>query len=303
MNNKQKNISVGVVLLFITILAGLFIGKQYFTSKALTKNHNNTSTQESIETSAIKNENIETEATNVSPGSLVGNPNLKYNDKGLPIVMYHSIGYEQGNTARVTKENFRKQMQYLKDNDYVTLTLDDAYGFFINNKPVPEKSLVITFDDGYVDNYTEAFPILKEFGFTATIFIITDLVDKDPSYMTAMQLKELQANNIHIESHTVYHEHLGELTYEKTVKTLKESKAFLEKTLSKEIKYFAYPYGEYSKETLKAVNEVGYSLAVTTDGRWSDKTDGILTLDRVFISGAANLDVFIDRITNNNYEF
>jgi peptidoglycan/xylan/chitin deacetylase (PgdA/CDA1 family) len=303
MNTKRKNISILVVLLFITMSVGTSISKQYNAQKALTVNSNEIETEKAKESVAIVKPEDENKIENIEPSAMVKDLDLKHNDKGIPIVMYHSIGYEEGNPARVTKENFREQMKYLKDNDYITLTLNDAYDFFVNNKPVPEKSIVITFDDGYVDNYIDAFPILKEFGFKATIFVITDLVDKDPSYMTSSQLKEMQANEIDIESHTVYHEHLKELSYEKVVQTLKKSKDFLEQTLNKQIKYLAYPYGEYSKETLKAVAEVGYTLAVTTDGRWSDKADGILTLDRVFISGAAKLDVFIERITNINYKF
>ena len=308
MYNKRKNISIVLVLLFITIVAGVFIGKKYYSQKSLTVNINKIATEKSKETVDVENKIIEkpevvTKIESVESTTVVRDINLKYNDKGIPIVMYHSIGYEKGNIARVTKENFKEQMKYLKDNGYATLTLNDAYDFFINNKPVPEKSIVLTFDDGYMDNYVEALPILKEFGLKATIFVITDLVDKDPNYMTISQLKEMQSQGIEIESHTVYHEHLKQLSYEKQVTTLKGSKEFLEKVLNKKIKYVAYPYGEYSQETLKVVQEVGYTLAVTTAGRWSDKADGILTLDRVFISGAASLDTFIERITNFNYDF
>ena len=247
---------------------------------------------------AIQNKAEATEAI-----TSISKLNLKHNDKGLPVLMYHSIGYEKGNTVRLPKEKFKEQMHYLKDNDYVTLSLNEAYDFFVSNKPIPEKALVLTFDDGYLDNYTEAFPILKELNFKATIFVITDLIDKTPGYLNIEQLKELQANEIDIQSHTVHHEHLKQLSYDTQMKTLKDSKDFLQKTLSKKIQYLAYPYGEYSEATLKAVKESGYKMAFSTAGRWSDKTDGILTLDRVFISGNASLDVFIERITNANYEF
>jgi peptidoglycan/xylan/chitin deacetylase (PgdA/CDA1 family) len=235
--------------------------------------------------------------------TLVDDIKNKHNDKGIPVLMYHAIGYEAGNTARLPKENFKKQMKYLKNNGYVTLTLDEAYDFFAKNKPVPEKSVVLTFDDGYVDNYLEALPILKEFGFKATIFVITDAVDKSKNYMNVEQLKKMEASGMDIQSHTSHHKNFKELSYNEQLETLKRSKNFLEKSLNKRIKYFAYPYGEYSKESLKAVKEAGYTMAFATAGRWSDKSDGILTLDRVFISGSANLDVFINRISNPNYKF
>jgi peptidoglycan/xylan/chitin deacetylase (PgdA/CDA1 family) len=308
-NTKEKNSPIIVIyLLCIVIVAWYFIDRAYYPHNSLTEKNNKIITDKPKTVEVVKNEyqlkqEIQTKPEETKPSIVVNNLNVKHNDKGIPIVMYHSIGYEKGNTARVTKENFKEQMKYLRDNGYVTLTLNDAYGFFIDNKPVPEKSIVLTFDDGYVDNYVEALPILKEFQLKATIFVITSLVDKVPDYMSSKQLKEMQDNGMDIESHTANHEHLKELTYEKQVVTLQSSKDFLEKILNKEVQHLAYPFGEYSKETLKAVSQVGYKLAVTTYGRWSDKADGILTLDRVFISGAASLDVFIERITNPNYKF
>lgn len=309
MNHKRKMMIIVVVFLVcMFVVTGYFIGKNYNQQSQLTqKNENmikdNTKTTKVLENESPNQQDNKNIIPNEEDSALVEKSNLKHNDKGIPVLMYHAIGYEKGNTARVPKEKFKAQMKYLKDNSYSTLTLDEAYDFFINNKPVPEKAVVLTFDDGYVDNYSEALPILTEFGFKATIFVITDVVDKNPGYMNLEQLKEMQASGMDIQSHTVYHDNLLKLSYEKQVETLKESKGFLESALSKKIQYFAYPYGVYSKETITAVKEAGYTMAFTTAGRWSDKVDGILTLDRVFISGAANLDVFIERITNPNYKF
>jgi peptidoglycan/xylan/chitin deacetylase (PgdA/CDA1 family) len=309
MKNKRKKISIVVIFLIcMAMFVGYFIRKQHYAHSSSTKRNaivsdDKTKTSQVFKNEPVKKQELENKMKNAVASTSANNLKLKHNDKGLPILMYHAIGYEEGNTAKIPKEKFKEQMKYLKDNGYETLTLDEAYAFFINNKPVPEKSIVLTFDDGYVDNYVEALPILKELGFKATIFMITDLVDKTPGYMNLQQLKEMQAEGMDIQSHTLYHEHLKQLSYEKQVKTLKESKEFLEKSLNKKIQYLAYPYGEYSEETLKIVKEVGYTMALSTNGRWSDKADGILTLDRVFISGAANLDVFIERISNPNYKF
>ncbi|MBU3142926.1 polysaccharide deacetylase family protein [Clostridium sp. CF012] len=285
----------------MSVVFGYFIGRQNYDNSKLTQKNNsitgnNTKIVEVVENKTLKQQYSQNK-------TVAKKITLKHNNKGIPVLMYHAIGYEKGNTARIPKEKFKAQMKYLKDNGYSTLTLDEAYDFFKTNKPVPQKSVVLTFDDGYVDNFLEALPILKEFGFKATYFIITNVVDKSPGYMSLEQLKAMQANKMDIQSHTAKHEHLAKLSYEEQVKTLKESKAFLEKSLGKKVQYIAYPYGEYSKETLTAVKKAGYTMAFTTGGRWSDKADGILTLDRVFISGAASLDVFIERITNPNYKF
>lgn len=230
------------------------------------------------------------------------NGNLKFNNEGIPILMYHSVKYEKDNPVRIAKEKFREQMKYLKDNGYTTLTLDEAYAFFQSNTPVPIKSVVLTFDDGYIDNYTTAYPILKEYGFKATIFVITGYIGKG-EYLTETQIKELDEYGMDIQSHTVNHENLSELSYDKQLGTLKESKVTLESILNKEIKYIAYPYGKYNKDTVKAAETAGYKLALTTDGKWSDKTDGIFTLDRVYISGFINIDAFKNRISNPEYSF
>jgi peptidoglycan/xylan/chitin deacetylase (PgdA/CDA1 family) len=308
MNDKRKIIVMVVVVLgFISMVSGYFIGRQHYQKKALTEKNikivDDINTTEILKDEAQRTQKNEYETENIDAVTLVDEIKSKHNDKGIPVLMYHAIGYEAGNTARVPKENFIKQMKYLKNNGYVTLTLDEAYDFFVKNKPIPEKSVVLTFDDGYVDNYVEAMPILKKFGFKATIFVITGAVNKSKNYMNVEQLKEMEASGMDIQGHTVHHKNLKELSYAIQLQTLKESKDFLEKSLNKRIKYFAYPYGEYSKETLKAVKEAGYTMAFATAGRWSDKADGILTLDRVFISGSANLDVFIDRISNSNYKF
>lgn len=226
---------------------------------------------------------------------------LIYNDKRIPVLMYHSIDYEKGNELRLPKENFREQMKYLKDNGYTTLSLDELYNFLVHNKPVPEKSIVITLDDGYVDNYENAYPIIKEFGFKAAIFDVTSNIDKNPKTITSKQIKEMSENGITISSHTVNHDQLDILSYEKQLETMKKSKEDLEKILGKKVNYIAYPYGKWNKNTLKAAKEAGYTMAFTTDGSWSGKDDGIYGLNRVYISGAKGMDDFKYRITNPNY--
>lgn len=227
---------------------------------------------------------------------------LKYNDKGIPVIMYHSIKYEKNNPVRLSKDIFESEMKYLKDNKYTTLTLDELYTFFQNNTPVPKKSVVLTFDDGYKDNFETAYPILKKYGFKATVFVITNCIGTG-EYLTLPQLKELDKNGFDVESHTANHETLSELSYDKQYDTVSNSKEKLEKLLNKKVKYIAYPCGKYNKNTINAVENAGYKLALTTDGRWSDKSDGIYTLDRVFISGFHNMDTFKERISNPNYSF
>ena len=107
---------------------------------------------------------------------------------------------------------------------------------------------------------------------------------------------------IDIESHTVNHDNLKMLSKDKQLKTLIQSKKYLEKTLNKKINFFAYPNGGYNKSAIEAVKAAGYTMAFTTDRSWSSKNDGILTLHRVDISSSRNMKSFKSRISNANYK-
>ncbi|KZL89993.1 polysaccharide deacetylase family protein [Clostridium magnum] len=301
MQNKHRKLAVIVSILFIL---GLITFDLVNSFKAESKNQRLVS--ESLNDIQKDKSVKEVYLNNVKYNNTIKErefkgENLKYNDKSVPVLMYHSIDYEKGNELRVPKGAFREQMSYLKQNGYTTLTLDELYDFFINNKPVPNKSIVITFDDGYKDNFENAYPVLKEFGFNATIFIITSTVDANKNYLTSPQIKELEENGIDIESHTVKHEQLDKLTYAEQLTTLKNSREYIEKLLGKQKKYTAYPFGKWNDDTIKAVKEAGYSMVFTTESGWGNKSQGIYELHRVYVSANCNLKEFERRITDASY--
>ncbi|MBU3180176.1 polysaccharide deacetylase family protein [Clostridium psychrophilum] len=231
------------------------------------------------------------------------NLSFKYNNESVPVLMYHSIGTSKLNPYVVSTARLNLDMKYLKDNGFTTLSTDELYDFMVKNKPLPKKSVLITFDDCYEDNYTNAFPILKKYNFKATIFVITGFLDKGKQFLTSTQLKEMQKNGIDIESHTNLHQKLGTYTYASQLKILKTSKEYLEKTLHKNVKYISYPHGSYNLDTLKAVNAAGYKMAFTTNGRWTSISNGILSLNRVFISGFHHSNSFKTRVNHSWYLF
>lgn len=301
MQNKHRKLAVIVSILFIL---GLITFDLVNSFKAESKNQRLVS--ESLNDTQKYKSVKEVDLNNVKYNNIIKErefkgENLKYNDKSVPVLMYHSIDYEKGNELRVPKGAFREQMSYLKQNGYTTLTLDELYDFFINNKPVPNKSIVITFDDGYKDNFENAYPVLKEFGFNATIFVITSTVDANKNYLTSPQIKELEENGIDIESHTVKHEQLDKLTYAEQLTTLKNSREYIEKLLGKQKKYTAYPFGKWNDDTIKAVKEAGYSMVFTTESGWGNKSQGIYELHRVYVSSNCNLKEFERRITDASY--
>lgn len=219
-------------------------------------------------------------------------PRNNQNIKRVPVLMYHSIDYEKGNELRIPKEKFREQMKYLKDNNFNTLSLDEFYSYIISGDGFPEKPIVITLDDGYRDNYTNAYPVLKEFGQNAVVFMITSTIDTSDSYLSSEQIRDMDSNGINIESHTVNHPMLNQLTYNKQVTELKESKRVLENLLGRETKYIAFPYGRFNNDTLKAAQEAGYKMAFSTQYGLAEKNNGIYKLHRIYISNNYDIEQF-----------
>ncbi|AZV55240.1 polysaccharide deacetylase family protein [Clostridium sp. AWRP] len=296
---KNKNIK-GLIALGLLIFFIIGVHSVYKTKLVSSNDQKKVDNKSNVKSDKKNQTNIK-KVLRVKDREFTGN-NLKYNSESIPILYYHSIDYEKGNELRVPKEKFREQMKYLKDNGYTTLTLNELYNFLAYNKPVPNKSVVITLDDGYKDNYENAFPILKEFGFKATVFMITSSVNNEKDFLTSSELKQMDSYGMDIESHTVNHDKLDRLTYDKQIQTLKDSKEFLEKLLNKKIKYIAYPYGKWNESAIKALKTEGYSMAFTTAGGWTNKDQGIYTLHRVYVSEKYGMNEFKRRLTNGNYE-
>ncbi len=188
----------------------------------------------------------------------------------VPIMTYHHVNnVDPKRQDTVSPERFDWHMAYLEKHHFNVLPLSTLVQIINQGKPLPRKSVVITFDDGYADNYQYAFPILKKYGFPATIFVITDVVNTD-GYLTTAQMKEMSAYGIDIGSHTRGHPYLPELSSEDQKNEIHESKSRLEKELGVPVKYFAYPSGGFTEQIKRFVREAGYAGACTTN-RGSDR--------------------------------
>lgn len=211
---------------------------------------------------------------------------------GVPVLYYHSVDSSEANEVIISPEKLREELNFIKDSGYTTLTMSELNDYILNNSPIPEKSIVITFDDGYADNYANAFPILKELDIKATIFVISNFTDKDGYYMTSQQIKEMSDYGIDIQSHTASHAHLNQLTYEEQLNELKTSKEKLESITEKPVISIAYPFGDYDDNTILASKEAGYSLSFNTNRGLSDRNDNPLTLNRIYVSSAYSIEQF-----------
>lgn len=190
----------------------------------------------------------------------------------VPILMYHRVddmlipgdSFSPGLTVAVPK--FDAEMAYLKNNGYQTVGLTELYQALYENKPLPPKTVIITFDDGYADNYLYAFPILKKYNLKATFFVVSNFFGASQYYLTAEQIKEMSDAGMDIESHTETHSNLSQLPKEKLETELRGSRAKIEALIGKPVYFLAYPYGRYSPLVEAETKAAGYLLAVTTRG-------------------------------------
>ncbi|HCC00902.1 MAG TPA: hypothetical protein DEP42_06795 [Ruminococcaceae bacterium] len=217
--------------------------------------------------------------------------NAAWTNTKLPILMYHSITTVKGNNLCVPTAQFAAQMAWLKSNGYTTLSMEEVYAHLSTHTALPDKAVVVTLDDGYFDNYTHAYPILKQNKQKATVFMISGKIGTS-NYMVASQLKEMSQNGIEIQDHTVSHGHLSKMSYAQQVAELRNSKTTLEKIIGRPVNFVAYPYGDYDQNTLQATKEVGYKMAFRENGGTASITDPILEVRRSYVRAADDLDAF-----------
>lgn len=222
----------------------------------------------------------------------------KFEDK-IPVLMYHSVQETKVSEITISKKCFVKQLKYLKANGFKTLTLDELYDHLNSGKKIPKKSVVLTFDDGYKDNYTKVYPLLKQYGFKATVFVQTDKTDKDDYFLTSSQIKELSENGVEIGSHTVTHKDLSTLSNEDQEKELSDSKIILEKIIGKPVNYIAYPYGSCNDESKKIAKNLGYKGAIGILDEYTNEDTDIFEISRRAV--IEDMDNFLGKVEKNNY--
>lgn len=187
----------------------------------------------------------------------------------VPILMYHHIGslppradlIRRGLT--VSAANFSRQMSYLKESGFHPVSQAALFEALFENEPLPDKPVVISFDDGYRDNFTQALPILESCNFTATFNIITAKVGIK-GFMSWNQILELQFTGMDIGSHTVDHQDLSILSGPGVRHELIDSEQTLASHLGHPVYWLCYPSGAYNARVIAVAREAGYLLATTT---------------------------------------
>lgn len=229
--------------------------------------------------------------------------------KKVPVLMYHHL-YDgdlskskfNGNGAVISVDTFKEHMKYLKDNEFYTATLEEFEMFIDGKIELPEKTVVLTFDDGYYSNIEYAYPILKDYNFRAAIFSIATNISSDPDKYSAEtgKFKGLSFNDLRntrdvftFESHTF------------NLHTMVGNKSALEISSKEEIlkdislvadrfdtKYVAYPYGIYNDIIIEAFKEAGYKLGFTTKNGYSSSSTNPFEVPRFGIFPWTNMSTF-----------
>jgi peptidoglycan/xylan/chitin deacetylase (PgdA/CDA1 family) len=205
----------------------------------------------------------------------------------VPILMYHYVDDQPPPAGRYAADltvkigDFRAQMSYLAAHAYATVSLADVYLAMAGLKELPPKPVVLTFDDGGVDNYEVAFPILKAFGFTATFFVITGPADRGKEgQMTWDQLREMAGAGMSIQSHTVSHPDLRGVSKARLEAELVDSRQAIAAAIGEPSYVLCYPAGAYNARVIEAARAAGYVMAVGTDKGTGVDPAGVFKLKR-----------------------
>ena len=234
------------------------------------------------------------------------------NSGGVTILMYHRVNDAlTPSDLIISLRKFEEQMRYLKRFCHV-VRLEDLWDTYSNKRELPRRrkpQVVITLDDGYRDNYLNAFPVLKKLGLPATIFLATGFIGKDKKIakyqhmpspdMLSWPEVEAMRDNVTFYPHTENHPHLPELSPVEQKEEIRKSIDALAAHLLAERapQIFAYPYGQYNESTLKVLRELEIKIALTTQGGLNTGQENPLQLKRVSANGNDRLRDFIKKVS------
>jgi peptidoglycan/xylan/chitin deacetylase (PgdA/CDA1 family) len=211
------------------------------------------------------------------------------------VLIYHRFGENEYPTTNVGVERFREQMAYLAANNFQVIPLVDLITALRKKKTLPEKSVVITIDDGYKSVYRQAWPILKSHGYPFTVFINAKIIDSGFSnYMNWDEVRELHENGIDIQDHSYAHNRLAdrprgmnESDYRNWIRDdLSKNSKTISGKLGVKPGFLAIPYGEYNQQVMGVARQLGYEAILTQDpGSVSEATDPHLIPREAILGG------------------
>ncbi|MBI4313536.1 MAG: polysaccharide deacetylase family protein [Candidatus Omnitrophica bacterium] len=212
----------------------------------------------------------------------------------VPVLMYHEVDPRPIGESRliVSPRSFDRQMGLLKRRRAQAVPFSEVVESFKTGKGLPKNAVALTFDDGFENFYTNAWPVLKKYDFPAIVFIITQEVGK-PGFLTWDQIVELDRAGVTIGSHSIDHPWLPALREEDLRRELVESKRILEEKLGHAVDYFCYPMGAHDARVIEAVKSAGYlGASATHPGRLASNTNPYAVKRMRIWKNSDNLVVF-----------
>lgn len=209
--------------------------------------------------------------------------------RGIPVLMYHRVDPQVSARDPITVSLtvltpvFEAQLQLLQAAGYRSMTLAAVREALDRHVPLPARRVVLTFDDGYADNYTVVFPLLQRYGFGATFFVVTSSVGTR-DHLTISQIREMAQAEMEIESHGVHHIDFSRLSTDDARRELLQSRKTIEGWTGHPVAFFAYPAGRYSIALEHLLDTLGYRGAMTTQPGFVTQASGPFILERVRIT-------------------
>jgi peptidoglycan/xylan/chitin deacetylase (PgdA/CDA1 family) len=218
----------------------------------------------------------------------------------VPILMYHYISEPPADAdvyrrdLSVTPENFEAQLAWLRSQGYQTIKLSDLVYHMTLGWPLPDKPVILTFDDGYRDNYTQALPLLRKYGYVGTFFLVTKPIDDgDPAYLTWDMVKEMHRAGMDIEPHGYRHYDLRDKDIDFLVYEIVGAKEAIEARTGETARFFSYPSGSYDDQTVAVLKSAYFWAAVTTAQGATHTSDSLFELTRIRMRGRHDLEDFV----------
>ncbi|MEN6321453.1 MAG: polysaccharide deacetylase family protein [Syntrophaceae bacterium] len=214
----------------------------------------------------------------------------------VPVLCYHQFSKKKSSSKiSISEEMFEQQMEYLKKNGYTVISLNTLHNFINYKRRPPKNSIVITIDDGWKTAKTIAAPILKKYGFNATLFIYTDLIRSKPNNVTLCwdEIKEMIDEGIvEVQSHTASHSDLTKLKESSIERELEESQKIIKENLGINVKYLAYPYGNFNDQVIDKLKKYGYEVAFTVIKGGNAFFYNNVSLNRSMVFNSDDIDDF-----------
>lgn len=225
----------------------------------------------------------------------------KSTNVGIPVLLYHVVKPEPdpANPWQFSLSEFEKHMAYLKENGYRTLTLKQYFNILDKKAAMPEKPILLTFDDNSSDFYQYVYPILLQYGMKATEFTVSDWVNGSWN-MTSEEMRTIKENGVDIQNHSVTHPFLADLSKEQQYAEINHATAALKELTGKSTDVFAYPYGNYNEDTISTLKELGFRGAFKVGGGISTDQSDRYELPRIMILQEHSMEDFI-RMVKTGY--